>query len=78
MATHTIEAVQIAKSQNRWDETVMAKKYTLMLIAFVAGLFLLTSVSYYQEDKNWVAPLVCAVVLLVLLGAVFARRMNHE
>jgi hypothetical protein len=56
----------------------MAKKYTLMLIAFVAGLFLLTSVSYYQEDKNWVAPLVCAVVLLVLLGAVFARRMNHE
>jgi hypothetical protein len=78
VATHTIEAVQIAKSQNRWDETVMAKKYTLMLIAFVAGLFLLASVSYYQEGKNWVAPLICAVVLLVLLGAVFAKRMNHE
>jgi uncharacterized membrane protein YoaK (UPF0700 family) len=56
----------------------MAKKYTLMLIAFVAGLFLLTSVSYHQEGKNWVAPLICAVVLLVLLGAVFAKRMNHE
>ena len=56
----------------------MAKKYTLMLIAFAAGLFLLASVSSYQEGKNWVAPLICAVVLLVLLGAVFAKRMNHE
>jgi len=56
----------------------MAKKYTLMLIAFAAGLFLLTSIGYYQEGKNWVAPLICTVVLFILLGAVFAKSSKPE
>jgi hypothetical protein len=60
------------------DETKMAKKYTLMLIAFAAGLFLLTSIGYYQEGKNWVAPLICTVVLFILLGAVFAKSSKPE